>query len=186
MISKSRFETIDRLRPEKGTYIIIIKVDTIQKIEIGKIGKFTFEKGYYIYNGSAHGPGGIKARIKRHLKKNKAKKHWHIDYLRNRASVDAIMVSYSKKKKECEWASKLSSSPSLSIPVNGFGSSDCSCPSHLFYCGADFNLESIKKIVKDPVEYFKLPFTFLSRRKRQLSLILLTLSGMSNSLLNHF
>ena len=141
----------DILQPEAGTYIIILKVDTVKKIEIGKIGEFTFRKGYYIYIGSAHGPGGIKARIKRHLKKNKAK-HWHIDYLRNIASVVAVLVSYSKKKKECEWASRLSSSPSLSTPVNGFGSSDCSCPSHLFYSENLSDIGLFKNIIKDNVE----------------------------------
>ena len=156
IISKPRFEMIDILRPETGTYIIVLKVKTVQKMEIGKIGKFTFKKGYYIYIGSAHGPGGIKERIKRHLRRDKAK-HWHIDYLRDAGSVVAVLISYSKKKKECEWASKLSSSPSLSTAVNGFGSSDCSCPSHLFFGELNFNIYYLKNILKASFEYINVP-----------------------------
>jgi len=37
--------------------------------------------GYYIYIGSAFGPGGVRARMLRHLRADKPK-HWHIDYLR--------------------------------------------------------------------------------------------------------
>ena len=149
------FNMKKELWPESGTYILVLKVKSSQKIVIGKIGQYTFEKGYYIYIGSAHGPGGIKARIERHLKKNKIK-HWHIDYLRNIAPVVGILVNYSKKKKECSWASKLFSSTDLSAPIPGFGSSDCACPSHLFFSRVKLDVDFLNKILKQPVEYFKL------------------------------
>ncbi len=53
----------------KGVYCLIIKVktDIIQKI--GALGKIKFDKGIYVYVGSAQ--NNLKKRIKRHLSKNK-------------------------------------------------------------------------------------------------------------------
>ena len=34
--------------------------------------------GCYVYAGSARGPGGIRARVRRHLRPDKTP-HWHID-----------------------------------------------------------------------------------------------------------
>ena len=144
------------LRPEAGTYIIVLEITTSQRIEIGKIGNFRFEKGFYIYIGSAHGPGGVKSRIKRHLKKDKVN-HWHIDYLRKASAVVAILFNYSKKKKECAWASRLRSSSRLSTPITGFGSSDCLCPSHLFFGKLGFNVGLLKDIVGESTSLIRLP-----------------------------
>ena len=144
------------LLPETGTYILVIKVDRSKKTEVGRIGKFNIDRGYYFYIGSAHGPGGIRARILRHLKRYK-KKHWHIDYLRKEGSIVAIVIKYSKKKMECSWASKLGSYPALSTPINGFGSSDCSCPSHLFFGELNFNIYYLKNILKASFEYINVP-----------------------------
>ena len=155
MISRPRPGLKNGLQPEAGTYIIVLKVKTARNIEIGKIGQFKFKKGYYFYTGSAHGPGGIKARIERHIKRNKPE-HWHIDYLRSASSIVAILVGYSKMKKECVWASKLRSSPSFTIPVNGFGSSDCLCVSHLFFSEINYNIDIFIESLKDSVEYIKI------------------------------
>ena len=147
----------DILKPEPGTYILVLKVKTPQKIEIGKIGQYKLEKGHYIYIGSAHGPGGVKSRVGRHLKSHKTM-HWHIDYLRNSAAVVYILISYSKKKKECKWASKLSTFPYLlTRPIKGFGSSDCVCPSHLFFCKGIFNINLLKDIDEESIEMLKIP-----------------------------
>ena len=143
------------LQPEPGTYILVLKVKTSQNIKTGKIGKYTVKKGYYIYVGSAHGPGGIKARVTRHLKKIKPK-HWHIDYLREAGSVIAVLINYSDKKKESIWASNLSHFAFLSMPIEGFGSSDCSCPSHLFFCTDAFNIDVLNDIDKEPLELLKI------------------------------
>lgn len=58
----------------KGTYSLILELERDQYIEIGKLGKFLFKKGYYVYNGSALGGFG---RVKYHLKKNKKEKMAH-------------------------------------------------------------------------------------------------------------
>ena len=51
------------------TYQLYIKLDKTIKLQIGKLGKFTFPKGDYIYTGSAK--KNINTRIKRHFSKNK-------------------------------------------------------------------------------------------------------------------
>ena len=145
----------NKILPEAGTYILKIKVNISQNIEIGKLGNFTFKRGYYFYVGSAHGPGGVKARVTRHLKKNKVNR-WHIDYLRSAGCVSDILVTYEKRKKECIWASNLNLSPLLSTPVIGFGSSDCNCPSHLFFCKKNNNIKILEEVLQKSVDIIKI------------------------------
>jgi Uri superfamily endonuclease len=79
-----------------GSYILIFELKHDFIISIGKKGKITFRKGYYVYVGSAL--NGLEQRIKRHLKSNK-RKHWHIDYLLEFALIKYIFIKESKKKK---------------------------------------------------------------------------------------
>lgn len=115
----------------KGTYSLILKLENDQHIEIGKLGKFLFKKGYYVYSGSALGGFG---RVKYHLKKNKNKR-WHIDYLLDNAKITKIFLSEVEKNYEHEVSKSLSNSKNAEVLVRGFGSSDCKegCPSHLIY-----------------------------------------------------
>ncbi len=135
-----------------GTYVIIIELNNSKNIMIGKMGYFFFEKGYYLYVGSAHGPGGLRSRIKRHLRKDKSR-HWHIDYLMDKGSAIAVLFSSDNDKKECNWASRFNYAPDLSSPVNGFGSSDCACPSHLFFSKKNPGIIKLKNILKESVDF---------------------------------
>lgn len=88
----------------------------------------TLKKGRYIYLGSAHNAGGLKARIARHLLPTK-KKHWHVDWLTTQAS--SIRFIAIEGADECDLADRLRAA-GFQTPVSGFGSSDCQrCPSHL-------------------------------------------------------
>ena len=111
----------------KGSYILVIELKKDKTIQVGKLGKIYFKKGIYAYVGSAF--NGLEARINRHLRKTK-KKHWHIDYLLDFAEVVDVFYKENEKKEECKIAKKLEES---SIPIPGFGCSDCICKSHLFY-----------------------------------------------------
>lgn len=122
---------MDTLSSEKGTYALIMRLDQQCRIPVGKLGTFLFPEGWYVYTGSAFGPGGLKSRIHRHLKKKK-KNHWHIDYLRNRCNIINVWISTSETRLECQWASKLYQSGNAIISVSGMGSSDCTCETHLF------------------------------------------------------
>ena len=94
---------------------------------MGSLGNIEFKSGYYAYVGSAL--GGLKQRLKRHLKKDK-KKRWHIDYLLELANIEGVFVWQSKKAIEDKIACKLKKKFDY---IDGFGSSDSRCESHLFY-----------------------------------------------------
>jgi len=125
-----------------GTYILILKLEKDTQVRVGRLGNINFKAGFYLYTGSAFNSGGLNARLKRHLSTNK-KIQWHIDYLREKCSVEEIIISHAKEKLECIWADKLTRSTDYSIP--GFGCSDCKCRSHLFYFKDSSGLEIVKK-----------------------------------------
>ena len=114
-----------------GTYVIILRSDTNRTIQIGRRGLLTLQPGYYLYTGSAFGPGGLKARVARHLRTEK-KLRWHIDYLRAYTVPISVWCSYAKENLEHQWAQAIHAIPEMS-PVKGFGCSDCRCVTHLFY-----------------------------------------------------
>jgi Uri superfamily endonuclease len=98
-------------------------------ITIRKLGSFYFPKGIYVYVGSAK--RNIHSRIERHLKIEK-KQRWHFDYLRPFVQITAI-ETYSGEEGECQLFQRLMKENKGSVPVRGFGSSDCKCKSHLFF-----------------------------------------------------
>ncbi len=117
--------------PDSGAYQILFKIESPQKIQIGKKGRFLFPAGFYIYTGSAM--KNLQSRIKRHYSKNK-KMHWHIDYLLKHAEILCIKVFPSLKREECKINRKTQKLSGAQNIVPGFGSSDCTqCPSHLTY-----------------------------------------------------
>ncbi len=120
------------MKSKPGTYALILEVDTPFEVEVGKLGLLSGKKGYYIYCGSAFGPGGVKARTTHHTKRSQ-RPHWHIDYLRKVAPIIEIWYSYDPINREHDWTSVLLNSKGISMPFIGFGSSDCSCSSHLLF-----------------------------------------------------
>jgi Uri superfamily endonuclease len=102
------------------------------EIVVGKLGVLEAQPGYYLYVGSALGPGGLAARVGRHLRSEKPLR-WHVDYLRAAADVEEVWYATGKSHRECRWASVLNSLPGASVPLVGFGASDCGCPSHLYF-----------------------------------------------------
>jgi Uri superfamily endonuclease len=118
-----------------GTYILALWLDAPQNIQIGRLGRIEFPAGWYLYVGSAMGPGGLQARLARHRRRlaDGKRLHWHIDYLREAASWGGAWVSASAQKLECDWAESLCHLPNVEIVAFGFGASDCRCPAHLIH-----------------------------------------------------
>jgi len=116
----------------KGTYILILQLENPARIEVGKLGLVAFDTGIYTYVGSAFGPGGLAARVGHHLRTRK-RCHWHIDYLRRICRVSAVWYTIDSVRREHEWAQILAGIRGAKVPIIGFGSSDCRCPSHLAY-----------------------------------------------------
>jgi Uri superfamily endonuclease len=99
---------------------------------IGRLGAICFPGGTYLYVGSARGPGGLAARLAHHCRRQK-KLHWHIDYLRESAIVEAIWSHATQERLECRWAAAVLSLPDAEVPAPGFGASDCTCLTHLVH-----------------------------------------------------
>ena len=131
-----------------GTYVLALWLPRPRTIRVGRLGSFAFPAGWYLYTGSALGPGGLRARLARHQRhvgdaarngertSTGAKRaHWHVDYLREEAAWGGAWVSVSGQRLECEWATALRRLPGATIWAPGFGASDCRCPAHLVHVG---------------------------------------------------
>jgi Uri superfamily endonuclease len=115
-----------------GTYALVLIPSNTKPINMGKIGVLRVQPGFYFYVGSAFGPGGLKARLDHH-KKTTTRARWHIDYLRRQTKLKDIWDSLDPMRREHQWAEVMASIEGVSVPLSGFGSSDCDCNSHLFF-----------------------------------------------------
>ena len=116
---------------EKGVYCLIFENKEC-KFEVGKKGEFSFLSGFHVYVGSALGSGGLK-RVQRHIDFSRNKDRtprWHVDYLHINSSFRLIsaVCAPTSSRLECELASGIGGDC-----VTGFGCTDCTCSSHLFY-----------------------------------------------------
>jgi len=112
---------------DRGSYLLILRLPKKVSREIGKLGEVVFKEGYYIYVGSAR--KNLSGRIQRHKRLQK-KLFWHIDYLRAIAEFHAALPVRTEDRLECEIAHAVKGIADWEVPR--FGSSDCSCNSHLF------------------------------------------------------
>lgn len=115
-----------------GSYAVVYHCPTQIRIRIGSLGEIAFFKGFYIYVGSAMGPGGLQARVKRHFQKSKRRMHWHIDYISNAMDVWSAYICTDPTNQEHNWAHQLQTFDDTSV-VASIGCSDCRCASHLFH-----------------------------------------------------
>ena len=115
-----------------GTYALVIALDRSQDISIGRRGRFHFPAGFYVYVGSALGPGGVAARVARHLRPEK-RLYWHIDYLLGSKGARVVQVRTveSVVRLECKWARQAMRWIGARVVVPRFGASDCRCGTHL-------------------------------------------------------
>ncbi len=115
----------------RGAYVLLIRLDAPVELRVGRLGTFAFAAGWYAYVGSALGPGGLQARLRRHLRAEK-RVHWHVDYLLTRGKVECIWQVATDERLECAWARALQGIGGQVFPPR-FGASDCRCPGHLIY-----------------------------------------------------
>ena len=114
----------------KGIYCLVVFVASPKTIRIGALGNIDFEKGYYLYVGSALGSGGL-SRLDRHIRFSEEKymkPKWHIDYLDSQVPIVAAFSAETEEPLECVLAERIGGPF-----VRKFGCSDCGCESHLFY-----------------------------------------------------
>jgi Uri superfamily endonuclease len=120
------------IQAHSGTYALILSSQSRQTVQVGSLGRLDLKPGFYVYIGSAFGPGGLKARLGHHLKVS-SRPRWHIDYLRPLTNVSDLWFTYDPARWEHQWADLMSQKMHGLIQMPGFGSSDCACLSHLFH-----------------------------------------------------
>jgi Uri superfamily endonuclease len=129
---RARCIPLSQVPSRPGTYVLITQLASPTEVDVGKLGMFHLPAGWYAYVGSALGPGGLAGRLGRHRLQHK-RLHWHIDYLLNVSQLTEIWWAASVQRYECALVEVLSLLAGTTMPVPGFGSSDCGCPAHLFY-----------------------------------------------------
>lgn len=117
---------------QPGTYALVLRCQKTVNTRVGRLGTVALRPGYYIYVGSALGPGGLRARVARHRRRDK-KRHWHVDYLRRHTTFVDTWHLADGCNHEHEWAAALAERYDIAHPR--FGASDCRCAGHLFYAG---------------------------------------------------
>jgi len=126
--------TLPDLPAAPGAYVLLLTATAPVVLNMLRFGKLTLAAGQYAYVGSAHGPGGLRARVGRHLRVEKPL-HWHIDYLTAALPVVHVvtLAVTNGARLQCTWVKRLLALNGASVPAPGFGSSDCrnGCPAHL-------------------------------------------------------
>lgn len=112
------------------TYQLSIELERTVAVTVGRLGRFEFPAGRYLYTGSAK--RNFEARVARHLRAEKTLR-WHIDYLLAVPGARVVAVRRSRRG-EC----LLNRASRGTVVVPGFGASDCraGCGSHLKWLGA--------------------------------------------------
>lgn len=123
-----RAADLDRLPTFPGAYALCLRLEAPLRIDLpGAAG--VLPAGRHVYAGSAYGPGGVRARLKRHFRPDK-RPHWHVDRL-TAAAVDLAAVAL-EGGRECAIVAALQRSTGARHAIPGFGASDCrTCRSHL-------------------------------------------------------
>ena len=126
------WDVLRRESRDRGAYLLLCRLDAARSVEVGSLGRIDFPPGTWCYVGSAR--KDLSRRVSRHLRLRKTL-HWHIDHLRAAADVCTALPIRTADDLEHELARALAKIAEFTIPR--FGSSDCTCASHLFGWRAD-------------------------------------------------
>ena len=124
---------------KRGVYILVFHLAKATSIAFDRKGtRHTFPKGWYLYAGSACGPGGLHKRLTRHQRRiaDGKKMHWNVDYFREHALLCELWCCETDDRRfEHHWAQAVADLMGATVPVRKFGASDCKahCPSHFFH-----------------------------------------------------
>ncbi len=147
-----------------GAYVLFIELDETLALRETSPGFQTLAPSCYAYSGSAYGPGGLRARLRRHLNREKALR-WHVDHPTAAGWIFALGLAPGGQ--ECALCESLSRQPGVEVPLAGFGSSDCvSCPAHLLRIGRPVDPRMLARAVElVRVESGETPETGTKRRR---------------------
>jgi Uri superfamily endonuclease len=115
-----------------GTYALVFICNRPVRLPVGRLGQVDLAAGYWIYVGSAFGPGGLRSRLIHHLTPSQ-RPHWHLDHIKSVLQPIAIWATTDTVKREHAWATQLAGLKGSSRPIAGFGATDCGCRAHLIH-----------------------------------------------------
>jgi Uri superfamily endonuclease len=124
-----------RVDQKRGAYVLYFNIKIPLTLQVGSLGLSVFPAGRYIYVGSAR--RGIAARVLRHKRlalQKDGKLHWHIDYLLVHRHTELSGEEAWENGIECRISKRIAAMSGVTVPVPGFGSSDCraGCRAHLY------------------------------------------------------
>ena len=112
-----------------GAYVLFVELGQTLALSETSLRSDGLAPGRYAYCGSAYGPGGLGGRLRRHLRPDKSVR-WHVDHLTAAGRIFALGLAPGGR--ECALVDGLGRRPGVTVPLAGFGSSDCArCPAHL-------------------------------------------------------
>ncbi len=119
--------------PDAGVYQLWIQLTHDVRATVGRLGRFRFPVGLYVYTGRAS--RGLRARVRRHFG-GAARRHWHIDYLLAKPQVAVVGVALASLDADEECLMNQAVSLTGECVAPGFGASDCraGCATHLWRC----------------------------------------------------
>lgn len=131
-------DLLDQVPNTLGAYALAIRLTRPLGLRLPRRRELILPAGRYVYCGSAYGPGGLRARIGRHMRTQKPIR-WHVDQLSRAGDITAVKAVPGGR--ECALLAAILAIPGSSVPVPGFGSTDCRrCPAHLAAVPDDFDL----------------------------------------------
>lgn len=142
-----RYHIRDALPRVSGAYALCLQFGAGREIVVGHAPPRRLPAGIYVYAGSAYGPGGIRARVARHLSE-KAATRWHVDALD--AHENAFAVISIPDGNECRIVDAAAEIARSDMPIPGFGSSDCrKCRAHLVWLPERGAIEKLVRKIPD-------------------------------------
>lgn len=116
---------------DSGLYVLVIEVT--RRVRIRALGGHDVEPGWYAYVGSAR--RNLRSRVARHLRRKKPIR-WHVDHLTTHpaARVAGVVLLPDAGWSECALNRLVGTWIGGTVPVPGFGASDCreGCQAHLW------------------------------------------------------
>ena len=146
---------LDSISSQPGSYLLIFSSTQRGSIQVGRVGTLALVHGYYLYIGSAFGPGGVRARVSHHYRISQ-RPHWHLDYIRPLLSLRQVCYSVDAVRYEHDWATALYRKLDMQVPMPGLGASDCRCHSHFLFTPDRPEPSSILKALKQNNNKLKL------------------------------
>ncbi len=120
---------------QAGAYRLWIELRRGATLRVGSLGRAWYAPGLYLYVGSAR--GGPAQRIERHRRRADSaggSLRWHVDYLLAHRYGRLVAVEQFPSVEECVLSRETAALAGCSVPVVGFGASDCraGCAAHLY------------------------------------------------------